>query len=121
MENGSIVAALAAMGFVMVGLFQFFKGYIASNNKDYLDLRSKYEASQQKVIELETSKLHWENRARVATASNRRLRKELSKCHETLNAYLLKTQPITNEVLSRLDVDDTFVPSISGGQTENKP
>lgn len=112
MENGSVVAALAAMGFVMVGLFQYLKGYVASNNKDYLDLRSKYEASQQKVIELETSKLHWENRARIATASNRRLRRELSKCHETLNAYLLKTQPIREEELRQLEDEDTYIPKL---------
>lgn len=118
MEIGSIVAALAAMGMLMVGIFQFLRGYIQSTNKDYAALLDKYEKQSQKLLEVETSKLHWENRARVALASNRRLRKDLQKCHETLNSYLIKTQPIRDEILKRLEDEDTYIPPISEQDTE---
>lgn len=113
MENGSVVAAIAAMAFVVAGVFQFLRNYVASSNKDYQELRDKYEALHKKNIELETSKLHWENRARLALASNRRLSKGLQNCQETLNSYLIKTQPIREEALRRLEDDTTDVPDLA--------
>ena len=107
MEEGSVVAALVAMGFVMVGLFQYLKGYITSSNKDYIDLRTKYEGLQALKLELERNNLYWKNKALLATQKNKAYRRKLSRCHEAIQASLIKTQPIPD-----LSDDDTIVPEL---------
>jgi hypothetical protein len=108
MEQGSAVAAIAAMAFVLVGVFQFLSGYIKSTNKDYLALREKYEALQSKNVQLETNNLYWKNKALLTAKANRRLTNQLAQCSETIQAALNKTQPLPD--FSQPKVDDTIVP-----------
>lgn len=109
MEEGTIVAALTGMAFVMLGIFQFLKGYITSTNKDYQDLRDKYEALQTQKIELETNNLYWKNRALLAEKRKRLYRRKLTKCHETIQQTLLKTRPIP-PLSEGVSEDETIVP-----------
>lgn len=112
MEQGSAVAAIAAMAFVLVGVFQFLRGYVQSTNKDYLALREKYEALQAKNVALETNNLLWKNRALSTEKSNRKLKNQLAQCSETIQAALNKTRPIPDLSQSNTDEfpDDTVVP-----------
>lgn len=90
MEEGSVVAALAGMAFVMVGLFQFLRGYVASSNQEYKKLRTEMEMVQKENIQLKVNNLHWKNKYLLLEAQSKT---KLDDCYETIQTYLDKTNP----------------------------
>ena len=98
MEEGSVVAALAGMAFVMVGLFQFLKGYIASTNNDYKKVRDELELVQRTNLELEQNNLYWKNKYLRQEIYCKELQRKLNKAHETIQEYLDKTNPIPDDL-----------------------
>lgn len=108
MEEGSVVAALAGMAFVMVGLFQFLRNYVSSSNQDYKKLRDEMEMVQKENIQLRVNNLYWKNKSnRIEEdyeAQMKELQRKLNNCHETMSLHLDKTNPMPD--LSKNEDDE---------------
>lgn len=100
-QEGSIVAALIGMAFVMVGLFQYFLVSTKSSNEDYKKLLGEMELVRKENVQLKVNNMLWKNKYLLLEQQSK---DKLDNCYETIQNYLDKTTPLPE--LRSIEIDE---------------